>query len=96
MRSPSRIRLAAAVTSAIAAALVATTTDAGAAPPRPSHAASCVATVTVAETRIEPGFVGNEVKGIVQLGPGALPSVVRALADAHHGDLEACAALIDE
>jgi len=96
MRSRSRIRLAAAAVSAIAAALVATTTDAGASPPRPAHAASCVATVTVAETRIAPGFVGNEVKGIVQLGPGALPALVRTLADAHHSDLDACAALIGE
>ena len=96
MRTGTTIRLAAAAASTIAAALVATTTDAGASPHHPSPAASCVATVTVAETRIAPGFVGNEVKGIVQLGPGALPALVRTLADAHHSDLDACAALIGE
>jgi hypothetical protein len=79
-----------------AAALVATTTDAGASPQDPSPTASCVATVTVFETRIAPGFVGEEVKSIVELGPRALPSVVRSLADAHLGHPEACAALVGE
>jgi hypothetical protein len=95
MRTRSTIRLAAAAASTIAAALVATTTDAGASP-WPSPTASCVATVTVAETRIAPGFVGEEVRSIAALGPGALSSVVRALAGAHLADLEACAALVGE
>ena len=96
MRTHRAIRLAAAAASTIAAALVATTTGAGASPHHPSPAASCVATVTLAETRIAPGFVGNEVKGIAALGPGALSSLVRSLADAHLGDPEACAALVGE
>ena len=96
MRTYTAIRLAAAAASTIAAALVATTTDASASPQHPSPAASCVATVTVAETRIAPGFVGEEVRSIVALGPGVLPSLVRSLADAHLGDPEACAALVGE
>ncbi|MFZ6005245.1 MAG: hypothetical protein ACOYXM_15075 [Actinomycetota bacterium] len=96
MRTRSAIRLAAAAVSTIAASLVATTTEAGASPQHPSPTASCVATVTVAETLIAPGFVGDEVKGIVQLGVGTLPSLVRSLADAHLGDLDGCAALVGE
>jgi len=96
MRTRTAIRGAAAGASTVAAALVATTTGAGASPQHPSPAASCVATVTVAETHIAPGFVGKEVKSIVELGPGALPSLVRSLADAHLGRPEACAALAGE
>jgi hypothetical protein len=82
--------------SALVAALAASSATVGAAPPAPSGAASCAATVTVTETRIAPGFVGDEVRHIVSFGPDALPSVVGALASAHLGDPEACAALIGE
>ena len=95
MRTRTAIRLAAAAATTVAAALVATTT-AAASPQHPSPAGSCVATVTVAETRIAPGFVGAEVKSIVELGPSVLPFLVRSLTDAHLGDPEACAALVGE
>ena len=96
MRTRIAIRRAAAAAVTVAAALVATTTGASASPPPPPPAASCVATVTVTETRIAPGFVGEEVKSIVELGPDALPSLVRSLTGAHLGDPEACAALVGE
>jgi hypothetical protein len=96
MRTHSTIRLAAAAASTLAVALVVTTTPAAASPEGPAPAGSCVATVTVAETRIAPGFVGEEVRSIAALGPGALASVVRSLAGAHLGDPEACAALVGE
>lgn len=96
MRTRTTIRTAAAAASVAAATLAATTTAAGAAPQHPSPAASCVAAVTVFETGIAPGFVGEEVRSIVELGPDALPSLVRSLADAHLGNPEACAALVGE
>jgi hypothetical protein len=96
MRTRTAIRQAAAAASIAAAALVATTTDAGASPQHPSPAASCVATVTVFETSIAPGFIGQEVTSIVELGSDALPSLVRSLAPAHLGNPEACAALVGE
>lgn len=83
---------------AVAAAVVALADAPASAdrPGAPSSNAACVATVTVAETTIAPGFVGDEVRSIVELGPDVLPTVVRALAAAHTGDLESCAALIGE
>jgi hypothetical protein len=86
----------AAALAATAASAGATAASAGAATPRPSPTASCVATITVAETQITPGFVGEEVRRIVELGPDVLPSLVRSLAGAHLGDPEACAALAAE
>lgn len=96
MRTRTAIRRAAAAATTVAAALIATTTGAAASPQHPSPAASCVATITVAETRIAPGFIGEEVTSIIELGTGALPSLVRSLAEAHLGDPEACAALAGE
>jgi hypothetical protein len=96
MRTRTAIRKAAAAASVATAALVATTTAVGASPQHPSPAASCVAAVTVFETRIAPGFVGEEVRSIVELGPDALPSLVRSLAEAHLGNPEACSALVGE
>jgi hypothetical protein len=65
-------------------------------PGAPSPNAACVATITVAETTIAPGFVGDEVRRIVALGHDVLPTTVRALTTAHSGDLESCAALVGE
>jgi hypothetical protein len=62
----------------------------------PAAPASCAAAITVAETRISPGFVGDEARRITELGPAALPSLVRPLASNHLGTPEACAALIGE
>lgn len=95
-----RIQIAvvrAAVAMSATAAALGLTSGAAAAQPHPrASSASCVASITVAETQIAPGFVGEEVRRITQLGPSALPSVVRLLATHHLGGAEACAALIGE
>jgi hypothetical protein len=62
----------------------------------PASPASCAAAITVAETRIAPGNVGDELRRITALGPSALPGLVRLLATNHLGTPEACAALIGE
>ncbi len=84
-----------AATAIVALALLAPSTGAEAAPRR-SSVASCVATLTVAETGIEPGFVANEVARIHEHGPGALAALVRSLAGEHLGAPDACAALAGE
>ncbi|MGH9155960.1 MAG: hypothetical protein ACRD1K_09050 [Acidimicrobiales bacterium] len=86
----------AAAASAIVAALALTAGTANAEPASPTSSASCVATITVPETRIAPGFVGQEAKVISHLGPRALASVVTQLAPNHLGGFEGCAALIGE
>ncbi|MGH9154508.1 MAG: hypothetical protein ACRD1K_01320 [Acidimicrobiales bacterium] len=83
----------AAAASIIVAAVALT---AGTATAAPASSASCVATLTVAETGIAPGYVGEEVKGITQLGPSALPSLVRQLTAHHLGSPEACEAVLGE
>jgi len=90
------VRAAVAVATATAA-IGLTSGAATAAPPRtPAPSASCVASITVAETQIAPGFVGDEVRRITEFGPTALPSLVRLLATHHLGGAASCAALIGE
>ena len=96
MRVHISIVRAAVAVSATTAVLGLTCGTATAQPHTPAPSASCVASITVAETQIAPGFVGDEVRRITELGPTALPSLVRLLAAHHLGGAESCAALIGE
>ncbi len=96
MRIRISILRAAVAVSATTAVLGLTSGTATAQPHPPAPSASCVASITVAETQIAPGFVGDEVRRITELGPTALPSLVRMLATHHLGEAQSCAALIGE
>ena len=56
----------------------------------PSGRASCVATLSVAETQIAPGFVGAEVSSFATTGPGVVGEFNRFESKNHAGNLEGC------
>lgn len=76
--------------SALALVVMATVTAAAPAAAQPSRHASCVATVTVFETTIAPGFVGAEVSHLATTDAGVFAGHVTSLAQRHSGSVEGC------